>query len=504
MSIDRRHADAAVATAGRDEIINPPLASWPASQWLSGHAGLDDLRRRARRRLLEQCRAFTSRLSQLARQAAVPEPCQNLLDGDPDSTAIVMTGHQPVIFHPGLCIKYQIAESFAARHNLIAIAVVIDTDQATAGEFFYPASETNSEPAAGGFPVARLVRASFADATPSSPRPMLASAASMNAVGSDIHGALIDCGLDEAAREFVKARAWYSRLTPGSVADANLVTRRAADIGQRFLEVPLTDICAMPEVREFWTDILQRPIDFARALNELLDCYRTEIGIKNAANPFPNLRVDEMSCELPFWLVDPISGERRIARADADGRFDTPSDDVLLPRGALVSATLRLLFSDVFVHGLGGGEYDQFTDRMLAHFWNVTPPPFTVVSGSRWLFPAARARLLQLNELEARSRDLQFNPQRAFGSGLLSAECENTLQALLDQKAALLGTMQSLRDSGQSAKNAARELQTLTNTIKITVSAALEPQLKQLTSVSEATRAALTSRTWPWFYFPWP
>ena len=49
-----------------------------------------------------------------------------------------MTGHKPVVFHSGLTFKYQTTEAFAAQHGLIAIAIVIDTDEGDAGAFSYP------------------------------------------------------------------------------------------------------------------------------------------------------------------------------------------------------------------------------------------------------------------------------------------------------------------------------------------------------------------------------
>ena len=87
----------------------------------------------------------------------------------------------------------------------------------------------------------------------------------------------------------------------------------------------------------------------------------------------------------------------------------------LIPRGALITSFLRLLFADLFVHGTGGGNYDQFTDRFIETWWNVQPPPFVVATASRFLFAERRSRISELQKLQKHLRDLRFNPQRHFG-----------------------------------------------------------------------------------------
>ena len=102
------------------------------------NAALVDLRLQARKRLVDSAEQFVLRLSAVARRGGLLSGDRPLLTGDPSKKPIVMTGHQPVVFHSGLTFKYQTAEAFAARHGLIAIAVVIDTDEGDAGAFSFP------------------------------------------------------------------------------------------------------------------------------------------------------------------------------------------------------------------------------------------------------------------------------------------------------------------------------------------------------------------------------
>jgi hypothetical protein len=50
---------------------------------------------------------------------------------------------------------------------------------------------------------------------------------------------------------------------------------------------------------------------------------------------------------------------------------------------------LRLFVVDQFVHGIGGGQYDQITDRIIASHFGLEPPRFAVATGTMYLPEAA-------------------------------------------------------------------------------------------------------------------
>ena len=116
-------------------ILEPPVESWPDSLFMLSDSTLAALRQQARKRLVDSAQQFVLRLSDAARRAGMLLETQPLLTGDPLEMPIIMTGHQPVIFHSGLTFKYQATEDFAAEHKMIAVAVVIDTDEGDAGAF---------------------------------------------------------------------------------------------------------------------------------------------------------------------------------------------------------------------------------------------------------------------------------------------------------------------------------------------------------------------------------
>jgi len=49
---------------------------------------------------------------------------------------------------------------------------------------------------------------------------------------------------------------------------------------------------------------------------------------------------------------------------------------------------MRLFIADQFVHGIGGAQYDQVSDRVIATFLGITPPHFAVATATAY-FPTA-------------------------------------------------------------------------------------------------------------------
>jgi hypothetical protein len=338
------------------------------------------------------------------------------------------------------------------------------------------------------------------------------------------------CRQDSAASTFRIVADEYITLTENSphgfsTMEANLITRWNAGIGGRMLELPLSAICSFPEFIRFIAPILERPFEFAECYNQNLTSFRAEHRIRNEANPFPNLSIEHEWCELPFWVINHTAGTRYVlqVRRESEGlalecnhqRLLTMQrgnvaealtallfgGQQLIPRGALITATLRLLFSDFFIHGTGGGKYDPCTDGLIRSWWSVEPSPFAVASASRYLFANERTKLFALQQAESQLRDMQYNPQRFLGSDVFSEALEEKLKTLLNQKETAVNQMKSARETGASAKDIGREIQQLTDTIKVSVSDEFAPRLIELRNLAEHNVSAVASRTWPWFLF---
>lgn len=536
-----------------DLKLQPPAADWGGllEEWIPEFDRLQEVRRSARQRLVRNAEEFLLRLRTLADDADLPELHNPLLTGDPADLPIVMTGHQPVVFHSGLTFKYETTQKFASGRQAIGVAVLIDTDQGDAGQFCFPASAAGA--AAAGAATGNFAELSGNDGHPVTdgdgtavalPRvelqieslavsmglyghSRLKPAAKLEQFGAQLSERLKQFGQVPAGDRVRVAMSQYAQLaaTRATTAEANSILRRQHGIGDRLLELPLSAISAFPESLLLTADILKQSRRFAAAYNSALDVFRDEHGIRNTANPFPNLKITGDTCELPFWVIShnrrtrhvlEVQSEGNVTRLLANNRVvDTFAGSItpealepmllqnicIVPRGALITAFLRLLFSDLFVHGTGGARYDRFTDEFIRSWWNVEPSAFTVASASRYLFPQAQAELRRLETIQSELRDLQYNPQRHFESGVFSEDLQTRLQHLTASKLELVRQMKQIHAGGESGREIGRRIQQVSDQIRDAVSAEFDPQVSRLTAVTPEQRDAINCRTYPWFMF---
>lgn len=506
-----------------DIRIEPPLSDWSDQLRVASFdsSRLTELRRSARQRLVESAQQFLLRLHGLAEDAGLSPSHAALLTGEPDRQPLVMTGHQPVVFHPGLTFKYATTEQFARTCGAIAIAVVIDTDQGDAGQFSYPEVAEPADP-----PVRAIDSIGRSNSLYLYGK--LRSVPELKEVAGKLLRQLNHLSLPLVARQCGQVFDEFAALASAgaSAMEANLIMRWQYGIGSQMPELPLSAIASFPETLTLTADILKQPVRFAAAYNSALDVYRDENNIRNSANPFPNLKVDGNTCELPFWVISHNRRQRylleaevqeNVTRLSANGStIDTFTGNItaeslepmlvqniqIVPRGALITAFLRLLFADLFVHGTGGGRYDRFTDEFIRSWWNVEPPPFAIASASQHLFTEQRLELQRVEAIAPLLRELQFNPQRHFGTGILSSQLESRLRDLIRQKQDAVELMKTAHGRGESARDIGRTIQQITNQIRDGVNTEFEPQLRVLTSLTPEQLDAIHCRTYPWFLFP--
>lgn len=440
-----------------------------------------------------------------------------------NETPIVMTGHQPTIFHPGIEWKYRATDAFARQSQAIGLAVWMDTDPGDAGSFQVPRSVGPA--VAGAFP--SLVRSARSLASVGDMMAHCRVQPKENVLGlaREVAADLAACDQLVAAREAQETLELYAELSGGSVIAAHQAVKWFLGRETVPLKVPFSQLMALPLAQRVMFSFVSDAPRLVTSYNSGLDAWRKERGIRNAANPFPNLASDGAWQELPFWILRASDDRRRslmwrpidehhwelrseeqllsrfTARPSADELVASLGDVVLLPRGAMISLFYRLYCCDLFVHGTGGGTYDQFTDRFIQEYFGQLPPAFVVASGTRYLFPERLGQLSEWDELSEKSRDVLHHPERYLGRGWFESDVEITLQKWLSDKTRWVQELRDARKEGRSGAEAGRQLESIAAQTKQLIQAILEPRLARLAEVSEATRNTLRERTWPWFYF---
>ncbi len=172
--------------------------------------------------------------------------------------------------------------------------------------------------------------------------------------------------------------------------------------------------------------LIARAGEFAAAYNAALRDYRRENRIRTASRPMPDLAAFADSVELPLWLDELATGGRTRPTAFACDTCDNgyvitlPNGDEFYfdgaaegfaaaeqlgewlkrngvrfsPRALVLTMFIRLCAADQFIHGIGGARYDQVTDRIIANYFQIEPPKFSVTTATMYLPEAAgRARI---------------------------------------------------------------------------------------------------------------
>src|SRR5205085_11199692 len=104
----------------------------------------------------------------------------------------------------------------------------------------------------------------------------------------------------------------------------------------------------------------------------------------------------------------------RTGKAGRRERATTSSDiHALRPRALTLTLFARLCLGDFFIHGIGGGKYDEVTDAIIRDYFGLDPPAYQVLSATLHLpLPGFPATATDVERAERLVRDLTWNPQR--------------------------------------------------------------------------------------------
>lgn len=375
---------------------------------------LSALRARGRGELLRDAVRYTS-----AYRSTAPQR--------PDDAPIVMAGHQPTLFHPGVWFKNFALDQIASQTGATAINLVVDSDVAGPSSIRVPSLDPQSghiglsvvpfDRRGGGVPYEQSL---IEDRDRFDSFDVHVTRAVKGIVDQPLIGAL-----------WQHARDAIQRCGYAGCALAQARHALESDLGLNTLEVPQSVICRHEAFAAFSLQILRDLPRFHRCYNEAADHYRAAHGIRSSAHPVPNLkRVDDW-WEAPFWLYGNQSPKRKslwarrvgteLQLSDLETRnrklSDVDDPDAgealaalatpewkLRSRALVTTMYARLITSDLFLHGIGGGKYDQLGDLISGSFWKITPPQLMVVSATV-LLPGHES--FDLEHIETRQRQLQ-------------------------------------------------------------------------------------------------
>ena len=101
------------------------------------------------------------------------------------------------------------------------------------------------------------------------------------------------------------------------------------------------------------------------------------------------------------------------------------SGALIAPKALALTLFVRLFCCDLFIHGVGGGRYDQVTDGVIRHYFGVEPPAFVVASMTMYL--PLGAHVVSDEEVGAareRLNRLEHNPDALLGEVEFDSDAE--------------------------------------------------------------------------------
>ncbi|MFA5844741.1 MAG: hypothetical protein WC971_07925 [Coriobacteriia bacterium] len=373
---------------------------------------------------------------------------------------LVMTGHQPQLYHPGVWAKVFLLQRLAQEIGGTGIDLVVDSDGFDAVELTAPCLRPEIERcrqylAIGG------TDACYA----CSPVPSLADIETFRVAGEQMLSTLPAPALPRHFGAFCDALA-SANTDARNLAELVTFARRRyeASAGTTYLELPVTEEAVTAPFRRFAVSLLGEAERFALAYNEALAAYRAANRVRSVVQPFPDLTFDGDLVETPFWLVgergrtavwarqgdvtELLAGGEVVCRlpADPDAAVTALEESgvLLAPKAVVLTAYQRLLVADLFIHGVGGGRYDRVTDDVVRRFFGVDLPPFVVASLTVQLpLGASVVGDREVEEAERRVQTAEHNPDRLLDEVEFDDEAERErAEALAEEKARLVAAIE--------------------------------------------------------------
>lgn len=454
-------------------LIDPPLAS--AGELLAANAArraardydlqgrpLAEVAREGRLELLRRATRYTGQYR------ATPEADR----AEADLPRLVLAGHQPQLFHPGVWFKNFVLSSLAQAHGAVAVNLLIDSDTIKTASIRAPSGSIR-QPTLETIPFDRP-----GDEIPFEQR-RIEDAELFRRFGDEAKRAIAPFVADPLVEQL-----WPLALERQKACDnlgqciAQARHQLEGAWGLQTLELPQSELCRLPAFHWFAAHLLAHLPRLWEIHNAALAEYRAVHHLRSKSHPVPDLASEGDWLEAPLWMWTADRPRRRHVFARQEGDRLALSDraglDVTLDltaegtahraveqlaaleargvklrtRALVTTMFARLVLSDLFLHGIGGAKYDQLTDQLIARFFGLRPPTFMTVTATMRL-PIAHPPIAPdaLREIDQTLRGLRYHPERHLELSQVPAAERAEARRLIDQKTAWIQTPKTFQNA---------------------------------------------------------
>lgn len=342
---------------------------------------------------------------------------------------IILSGHQPTLFHPGVWLKNFVLSQSAEHVGGTAINLVIDSDAAHSPGIRVPAGSPD------GPHVEFVPLDAPSDEVPWEER-RVTDVAFARAFASRVRDIYVGSGPILLDRIWPHAEAIMQGTPPETLRWGTCLAaarhRLEQEIGLKTQEALFSRICDTVTVAQFSSHLFSRAGELHAIYNTALAEYRAVNHIRSRSHPVPDLAVQGDWLEVPFWLwtrddprrsaafVRPIKDGWELSdlkgvtirELPADNGAGNDSGIKLRPRALITTMYARLVLGDLFIHGVGGAKYDELTDAIIRQLFGIEPPAYITATATFRLpidRPQVTAADVQANQW--RLRDLRYRPE---------------------------------------------------------------------------------------------
>jgi len=389
---------------------------------------------------------------------------------------LLIAGHQPELSHPGVWVKNFALNGLTRRLGGVPLNLIVDTDTLKAPVLLVPLA---SGAAADVIPFDRADGES-----PYEDRRVL------DAVCFRTFPERVRAITKSWDFEPLLSESWVETADNIGAAFTLMRLERELEWGGGNLQRSVSRLSQTEAFRTFARHVLADLPRFAAVYNAAIRAYRRANRISSANHPAPELAEGEA----PFWVRTGADGRR--ARATA---ASNPTQ--LRPRALTLTLFARVCLGDFFIHGIGGGKYDEVTDAIIRDYFGLEPPAYQVLSATLHLpLPGPPSTADDAARQARLVRDLHWNPQRH-----LTAE-----NARRGEVAALVAEHEVLRrvepPHGAHARRRGwfRALRTVTEQLRPFVGELVPRAEKDLERmrVEAGANAVLRRRDYSWVLYP--
>ncbi len=379
---------------------------------------------------------------------------------------LILTGHQPELFHPGVWFKNFVASSIAKDHAAAAINLVIDSDAARITGIRVPTAESNDAPR-----VAEILFDAPSEAIPWEERQINDERTFRN-FDAEVKRAiapLVDrsnrdklivddlwpLAVREAERQADDLREFATKHSQGHLAESFAASglqsaglaralaggrlRLDQQIGLAIRDVPLSSLFLTDlSFQHFLVHLFLRHREFHDVHNAALAEFRRVNHVRSHSHPFPELTKTGDWVEMPLWIwsLDDLRRRRAFVRhrgdewevCDGEGpgkpiihgplrghelfAFGETRGIKVRPRALITTMYARLVLSDLFIHGIGGAKYDELTDLIIRRFFGIEPPAYlTATATFRLPIDRPNVSLDDVRNSAQHLREMRYRPE---------------------------------------------------------------------------------------------